>query len=210
MKNDEIIGAGHRAFAKMARDQGDNSSASIEIDKLYLEQVETRLVHNLKVIDTLLADQRRFPPNARTDDDRDANLMKSQLVAVADEQRKALNLVSGTLETESLGQMQHQFDGQMKSATGQVGPLPAATSDPASFIGTAGLPDYTPVSGLPSRTTELSAVGGHTIYDQMAAVLESTQITIAQRERVATASVVSAVSDCRASVPGAPSPSPSP
>src|ERR1035438_5546499 len=36
MKNDEIIGAGHRAFAKMANDQSGTSGAAIDIDKLYL------------------------------------------------------------------------------------------------------------------------------------------------------------------------------
>jgi hypothetical protein len=210
MKNDEIISAGHRAFAKMGRDTADNSSGSIEIDKLYLEQVETRLVHNLKVVDMLLADAKLFPANATTDDERDATLMKAQLLAVADSQRKALDLVSGTLETESLGQMQHDINNQMASATGpNTGPLPAPTADPASFIGTAGLPDTSPQAGLPTRSSMLSTVGGHTVYDGLAAVLENEQGTIAQRERVATSSVIAAVNDCRAVASPVPSPAPS-
>jgi hypothetical protein len=210
MKNDEIIGAGHRAFSKMGRDQSGNSSAAIDIDKLYLEQVETRLVHNLGVVDKMLGDPKRFPAKPITNDDRDATMMKSQLLAVADQQRKALDLVSGTLETESLGQMQNDINNQMKSSTGNPAPLPAATSDPVSFIGAAGLPDYTPVAGLPTTASKTSTLGGHTVYDEIAAALEVTQGAIARNEQVAAASVITAVNECRASVEAQPSPSPTP
>jgi hypothetical protein len=202
MKNDEIIGAGHRAFMKMAHDQSGTSGGSIEIDKLYLEQVESRLVHNLKVVDTLLGDQKRFPAQPQTDDERDAVAMKTQLIAVANVQRKALDLVSGTLETEALGQMQHDINNQMTSATGNsTAPQVAATSDPVSFIGAAGLPDDTPVAGLPTTTSKLSGVGGHTVYDEIAAALEANQLTAARREAAATPSVVAAVNDCKATAP---------
>jgi hypothetical protein len=182
----------------------------IDIDKLYLEQVETRLVHNLKVIDTLLSDDKHFPAAPKDGDERDALIMKSQLLAVADQQRKALDLVSGTLETEALGQMQGQIDNQMKSATGQSVVPPAPTSDPVSFIGTAGLPEYTPVAGLPTTSNKSSTLGGHSIYDSIASALEGTQSSIARREAVATASVVNAVSSCRATITPSPAPSTTP
>jgi hypothetical protein len=210
MKNDEIIGAGHRAFMKMAHDQAGTSAASIDIDKLYLEQVETRLVHNLKVIDMLLGDAKRFPAEPKTDDDRDALLMKSQLVAVADQQRKALDLVSGTLETEALGQMQGQIDTQMKNSLSASGAQPAPTSDPVSFIGSAGLPEYTPTAGLPTTSSKTSTLGGHSIYDGIAAALEENQQTTAHREVVATSSVVEAAGACRASLAPQPAPSATP
>ena len=210
MKNDEIIGAGHRAFNKMARDSAGTSGASIDIDKLYLEQVETRLVHNLGVIDRMLGDAKRFPATPITDDDHAANAMKSQLLAVAEQQRKALDLVSGTLETESLGQMQHELNGQMQGATGQAAPPAPATPDPITFIGSAGLPDYSPVPGLPTTSSKMSTLGGHTVYDVIAASLENTQGTIAQREGIATSAVLSAVSECRAAASPAPAVSPTP
>jgi hypothetical protein len=208
MKNDEIIGAGHRAFAKMARDQSGASSAAMDIDKLYLEQVEARLVHNLALIDRLLGDQSRFPAAPKNDDERDALAMRSQLQAVAESQKKALDLVSGTLETEMLGQMQNELSGQMKSSVGQPAPQTAAASDPASFIGAAGLPEYAPASGVPTEAQKQSTLGGHSAFDQAAAALEVTQGTTARREQVATSSVINAVSDCRASVGPATSPAP--
>jgi len=211
MKNDEIIGAGHRAFAKMSHDGAGTSSAAMDIDRLYLEQVETRLVHNLGVVDRLLGDQKRFPNAPGTDDERDALVMRSQLQAVADSQRKALDLVSGTLETESLGQMQHEMNGQMSSATGNgATPLPAPTADTLSFIGAAGLPDYQPVPGLPTTAAKQSTLFGHTVYDEINAALEETQNVTARREQIATSSVITAVSDCRANARPAGSPSPSP
>lgn len=212
MKNDEIIGAGHRAFAKMSSDSAGTSSASIDIDKLYLEQIQTRLVHNLRVIDQLLGDTKRFPAVPKNDDERDAVTMRGQLLAVAASQRSALDLISGTLDTEALGQMQHDVNNQMKSATGQVGPQPIATSDPVSFIGTAGLPDDVPAAGIPTKNDKTSTLGGHTVYDEIMASLEGTQSTIARREVVASNAVVNAVGSCRASndnqLPPSPTPSP--
>ncbi len=213
MKNDEIIGAGHRAFSKMGSDAGGTSSAALDIDKLYLQQVETRLVHNLQVIDRMLGDAKRFPASPRSTDERDVNAMKAQLLAVADQQRKALDLVSGTLDTESLGQMQHDIDTQMAGATGQAGaPQTAATAGPISFIGTAGLPEYTPAAGLPTTQSKMSTVAGHTVYDSINAELEVRQATIAHREQAVTASVVAAANECRAvTAPGAaPAPAGSP
>jgi hypothetical protein len=211
MKNDEIISAGHRAFSKMSHDGAGTSSAAIDIDKLYLEQVETRLVHNLGVIDRLLSDQKRFPDAPRSDDERDALVMRSQLQAVAASQHKALDLVSGTLETESLGQMEHEMSDQMRNATGLALPLPNPTADPVSFIGAAGLPDYAPAPSLPTEATKQSMLIGHSIYDQINTALEGTQSVTARRERVATSSVIGAVSDCRAAgaPPSSPAPSPS-
>ncbi len=210
MKNDEIIGAGHRAFAKMARDQAGSSAGAIEIDKLYLQQVESRLVHNLQVVDKMLGDQQRFPANPLTADERDTVMMKTQLQAVADVQRKALDIVSGTLATESLGQMQHEFNTGMQSAIGTPGPPVVPTDDPVSFIGAAGLPDESPNAGLPTTAAKTSSLGGHTVYDGMAAVIESQQGTIARRERVATASILTAVDDCRAGTAPAPAATSSP
>ena len=105
--------------------------------------------------------------------------------------------------------MQHDLNTQMTSATGQVSaPQTAATADPVSFIGTAGLPDTQPVAGLPTTADKTSTLAGHTVYDSIAAVLSQTQGTIASRERVATASVLNAVDDCRSSTTPVPAPSP--
>jgi hypothetical protein len=210
MKNDELISAGHRAFAKMSHDQAGTSSAAMNINLLYLEQVETRLVHNLGVVDRLLGDEKRFPQTPRTDDDKDAVAMRSQLEAVAASQRKALDLVSGTLETESLGQMQHEMNDQMRNATGNgATPMPDPTGDAVSFIGSAGLPEYTPVAGLPTEASKQSKLIGHTVYDQINTVLEGTQSVTARREQVATTSVITAVGQCRAAAGPPDSPSPS-
>jgi hypothetical protein len=210
MKNDELISAGHRAFAKMSHDQAGASGAAMNINLLYLEQVQTRLVHNLGVVDRLLSDQQRFPQTPRNDDEKDAVTMRSQLEAVAASQRKALDLVSGTLETESLGQMQHEMNDQMRNATGDgAAPMPDPTGDAVSFIGSAGLPEYTPVAGLPTTASKQSKLVGHTVYDEINTALEGTQNVTARREQVATSSVITAVGQCKASAAPANSPSPS-
>jgi hypothetical protein len=114
------------------------------------------------------------------------------------------------LETEALGQMQHEMSDQMNSVTGRQGPAPLgrATDAPVSFLGSAGLPEDLPATGLPTLASKMSTLRGHTAYDTILAALESGQLTIARREQVATASVIAAVHECHAS--GAPQESPSP
>jgi hypothetical protein len=198
IKNDELIGAGHRAFLKMSSDQAGTSSAAIDIDMLYLEQVETRLVHNLKVIDTMLGDKTRFPAVPRTNDEQDAIALRSQLLAVADAQRKALDLVSGTLDTEALGQMQHERSDQMDAATGQAGPPSQPTSEPVSFIGSAGLPDNSPTADIAAEAQKKSTLVSHNTFNSLAQALEGTQLTIARRETVVSSAVIAAVGGCHA------------
>ncbi len=196
----------------MSRDAAGTSSASIEIDKLYLEQIETRLVHNLSVIDRKLGDVKHFPVVAQSDDEQDADALKKQLLAVAAEQRKALNLISGTLATESLGQMRNDIAGATMQNSLQPPssqPQAAATADPTSFIGVAGLPDFAPVAAF-SKTAKLSNLAGHTVFDQVALQLEDTQATIAHHENVATETVIRTAEQCRAVVVPSPAPSSSP
>jgi hypothetical protein len=209
-KNDELINAGHRAFSKMARDVSDNSSAGTTLDKMYLGQLETRLRRNLKTLNALLADRGRFPDDPSSGVAADAVSIKSEVKSVADSQREALGLLSGVLETEALGQMQHEMSDQMNSVTGRQGPAPLgrATDAPVSFLGSAGLPEDLPATGLPTLASKMSTLRGHTAYDTILAALESGQLTIARREQVATASVIAAVHECHAS--GAPQESPSP
>jgi hypothetical protein len=211
-KNDELIDAGHRGFSKMARDVSDSSSAGAAMDKMYLGQIQTRLVRNLKTLEALLGDRARFPDDPGSAAAADTNSMKSELKAVADSQREALALLSGVVETEAQGQMQHEMSDQMSSVTGRPGPAPfgRATDAPVSFLGSAGLPEDPPATGLPTLAPNMSTLGGHTVYDTILAALESRQLTIAHREQSVSTSVIAAVRACRAGVAPQEAPAPAP
>ena len=230
IKSDELVGAGHRAFLKMADDSRESRnrnsnepSLALQVDQLYLRKATDAMAHNLGVIDKLLADETRFPKVAKTDDDRIAQQLKTQIAAVAAQQRKTLDVMNGALETEALGRMQNDFGGGstvMSSTTADVVPkgaltAPARGPDPSgSFIGVAGL--NMPTGGTtttidPKTLPAYAKTGRNTVWDGLARVLETQQTAISGAEQKLSPTVVAISVACREELSSpAPQPQPSP
>jgi hypothetical protein len=224
MKSDEVIGAGHRAFAKMGHDMISRNPDQMDLDRLYLARVAAAMAHNLGLIDKLLADENRFPKHPKSDDERIAQTLAAQLRAVADQQRKALDLFNGVAETDAMGRMQNEFNkglGPGDTVTGPVGSSdPSGKSDvqPPSFLGAAALPmnnappgaDPRAVHNAPQTNAGALATSakasGHTIYDQLETTLEQRQAAIAQAEYQLTPTVVGISVACRAELSATPAP----
>jgi hypothetical protein len=207
MKNDDLIGAGHRAFAKMAADGSANSAQAVDLDRVYLDKVAAAMAHNLRVITTLLADKTRFPDKATTDDDRFAQQVRDQLVAVADAQKRTLDVISGTVETDRMGQMRADYDTGMESSLGNTqGQGPLTNDVRSSFLDSAGLPDMAPIPVLSQRSLLTTGKApGSRPFDRVKAVLEQQQTQIAHAEALAAPTITAAAYACQ----GAPS-SPAP
>jgi hypothetical protein len=92
-------------------------SAALILDNQHLAKLIDEIVHNLALIDKVLSDTAHFPAVPKTDTDRTALLLKAQLQAVADEQRKNLNILYGLSDTLSLQTLVAKGDG-MQGATG--------------------------------------------------------------------------------------------
>lgn len=209
MKSDEIVGAGHRAFAKMRSDAIAQSPQALDMDRIYLDRVARATAHNLIVVDKMLADERRFPRKPATDDERFADDVKARLLAVRDAQRRALDVISGTLETEALGRMKSERDTQMDASLAAK-PSRGSTADPNAFIDVAGLNLPSPVSALDPRTLNVSSgIPGRTAYDRILGTLETRQAEIARVEAPAATTVTAAALACRDEA-ASPAPSPSP
>ena len=213
MKSDEIVGAGHRALLKMSQDQRTGSREALDLDQVYLHRVSDAMAHNLVIIDKLLRDEKRFPKKAASDDDRIAQLLKEQIQAVADRQRRALNTLSGSLDTEDLGRMQNEFPGGISSINSTTGPKGALQNGPrgpdasGSFIGAAGLtmPQY---MTMEPRTLGSSNTAGHTAWDRLANVIETQQASIAGAEQQLSPTVIAISVACRNELSPAATPSP--
>ncbi|MGB6986233.1 MAG: hypothetical protein WBD74_09715 [Candidatus Aquilonibacter sp.] len=95
-------------------------SAALLLDNQHLIKLADEIVHNLAIIDSLLNDRSRFPIVAKTDADKEALLLKAQLQAVSDQQRKILNILYGLSDTFSLQALVAKGDG-MQGATGSGG-----------------------------------------------------------------------------------------
>lgn len=88
-----------------------NTNPALLMDNQHLYQTVNEIVHNLAIIDAILNDPKKFPTVAKTDEEKAALQLKAELQAVADEQRKNLNILSGLEETFSLQDLIAKGDG---------------------------------------------------------------------------------------------------
>ncbi len=147
LNSDAVFSAGHKTFVTMGKHELERSRGQLELDRLQLDRQVVAVVKNLQAVDALLNDTTRFPKVATTDDERRALAIKAQLLKIAKAQNEALNVISGTLETDRLGQMQHDFPGKINAATGpergQGNQPGTAFTDPdlgpVSYLGSAGV-----------------------------------------------------------------------
>lgn len=202
MKNDEVVEAGRREFVKMAWDRTQGSNA-LAIDRLALKNVATAMVHNLERIDEVLSDPQRFPASPSNEDERAADRIKAALQAVEDRQKVQLNVISGTVETDELSGMRHDFAAYNPTVNnpnqssvplpsppaitdaGIAQPKPAATVVPATNSGNGG-------DGV--AATSPGATFAQALANQQSAGVEL--------EREASAIIVPIAQECRAAGAG--------
>jgi len=198
IEGDARIVAGRSTFVKMGKDVVFKDHGHMELDRIALGMTVNVLARSIAAADTLLADVKRFPANPQTDDERDAAAMKKQLQSVVDEQKHALNLFSGLLETDRLGQMQHDFPTGIAHAIGPEGAKPAEDpSDVVSFLDFAGLPNDQATADARTAALIQNGLFGRTIYDTFAGEVGRHQERIAKIELAASDTVNVALADCR-------------
>lgn len=198
IKNDEVIGKGRNAFLKMSDDMLANSPGALELDRKYMDRVVSAMVHNLKVVDTLLDQDKRFTNTGNAGDDELAARMRTQLRAIAKVQHDSLDALSGALETDRLGLMQHEgIDDAANSLN--AGPKSLgkdSSTEPTTFIDAAGLP--ADPNFMDPRTIGKSNTHRNTIYDKFAQYVDYQRNDAARAEQIATPAIVQAADGCRA------------
>ena len=108
--NDAIIARGGDTFAKMGHDSAVDARIAMSLDEVRLENVEDAIVHNLALMDRLIQDSGRFPASPKTADDALLKDLQRETNAVADRQRKSLNVISLTLDAQQRMELQDQDD----------------------------------------------------------------------------------------------------
>jgi hypothetical protein len=88
-----------------------DTNPALDLDNVRLKQLVGQIVHNIAVIDAILNNPKRFPAVARSDDDAAAMLLKARLQAVADQQKRNLNVLYGLTDTFSLQELIAKGDG---------------------------------------------------------------------------------------------------
>ncbi len=117
--NDNLITQGQQMMAKVnfdaitdPRSPGGTGGAgmSSEMDDVQMSQLVHALAKNLDRIDALLNDTQHFSSRPVSDDQQSLALARVRLQAVAAEQRRVLNMLSSTVETNELYDLASKCD----------------------------------------------------------------------------------------------------
>jgi hypothetical protein len=172
----------------------------------HIYKISQGLVHNLQLIDNLLNDPARFPADPKDDQDRQALLLKEQLQAVADQQRKNLNLLNGLADTFSLQDLIAHGDGTQGAinaggANGQVShndqdvSFQDVTSGPDR--GRIGSPKDPTVDTDPAISQKATGLDANNPMMRFYVGVEQNQASTAQSETALTQTVMQVVNQCK-------------
>jgi len=176
MQNDAIIETGRKAYHKMALDRVAGTTG-VASDRLAVENVVAALVHNLGQIDALLADPNRFATTGASGDGQTATAMKTQLGAIADQQKKALNLMSGILETSDFNDAAH-------------------IGDESDVMGSTVHSSLTSAPGQNPHVSANADLSGAAAFDRVADEVGAQQVQVRSLESKAAKTVMDAAAQC--------------
>ncbi len=105
-----------------SQDPDQNASARQNMSVMRMENLVSPLADNVLAIQKILEDPQAFGPTGNAQDDEHlADIKKKMLTALADQQA-ALDIISGFVDTQQLGAMQHEGYGYISSiASGDIG-----------------------------------------------------------------------------------------
>ena len=197
---DTQLQKGKLSFLSMARNQVAEVRPALQLDEVHVEFTVKAMVDELAAMRALLSNTNEFPSSPQSDDGKTAADLKAQLLALEAQHQMAINVMNGTVATDQLGQMQHEGMSYMLSAVGPVQgeaitPEPAATIEPTSFVGYAGLP-APPDLIVDPRSVEAQDLGADTLYGKLAGALYDRQMHVVQLEKTLSASVAALARGC--------------
>ncbi len=213
LQNDNTIAQSRpllRGYVKATATSG--ISKDLQVSRI--ERLITPLVKNTAAIEKLLDDPFVFPKHAISDADRQLLDIRADLQEVVTQQKRALDVISGFVDTEQLGQMQaagsealkltqsHEIPGaQGGHSTGSAQSAGAAPTPPPSEILNAGVRN-TPGQAADPALQETGMVVGHNPLDVFDNAIGQYQQMLQSSEGQAAALVVKALPLCGGHVPG--------
>ncbi len=129
LSNDALIASSKPAFVTLYRDDilaGSEARAHLDMNRI--ESLITPIVVNVKQIDSLLSSKPNDPKLAA---------MREKLLAVAGQQKESLNVISGFIATEQLGEIQGASTPGNWESTFVLGSAQSSRPAPASNLSPA-------------------------------------------------------------------------
>jgi len=206
-----LLGAGSSLASEGAQGQrqigGQGNQGALDLTLERMERLADRMADNLVTAETLLNDPAMLRKMADTNDESQLTAIRERLERVLAEQRFAMNVVGGFVDTQQLHELQYQGFGYIPAVTSSneiKHPNGMPTPPPMLFDQKlqAGLPPN-PYAIDPSMIPGLTV--GYNPIKNLIGALRWTQARESQDEARAAKSVMQAVRSC-----SAPPPTPKP
>lgn len=228
--NDRIIDSTKPVLVDFGKAWVDNSIAGHQFDQLQIHQVlapadvhnadnpamilsarklarlAEAIVHNLQVIDALLADPQRFPAVPKTEQDVQTLKLKAELQAVADQQRKNLNDIYGLAATFDLQDLiahgdntQHVLDAKLgnQTVTASVGDQDVSFQDILRGPATTGRAQDPTMDTDPAVSQKATGLSANNPVGRFYLGIEENQVATARAENVLTQTVLDVTNQCK-------------
>lgn len=215
IENDHTISQSPPLFSQYNRDldqvdQSGNATnpAARDLTLYHLEQLVGPLANNVNAMQRELENPAIFPSNPQTEDEKELDAMRDQLLKALATQAVSLDIINGYVQTQQLAEMQqqgltgselHAINGtEMTYSPSPATPLPGE-QDPNQ----AGLPQN-PYAMDPLAVPGMTGSVGTTPATRILEALRWLQQETARRENIASQSIVSAAHSCSAHPSAAP------
>lgn len=221
LQNDRVMQTSRPLFQSFVKNSSSGSQAGTDMDVMRLEQLINPMVKNTQEIERLLNDS-VYPRNPQNDEDKQLLIMRAQLQAVLAQQKQALDLISGFVDTQNMAELQaagHDYDkaingtDQSKTPPGSSNsntPQTSPTAAPAPILNAGISHANDPARQNDPRFKNTGSVLGYnplSAFDEQMAVYQE---SIKKPEDKISAGIFRAIPECGGTVPGQPAPAPSP
>lgn len=220
LQNDHAIAVSRPLFQDYVKTTTIGSQAATDMDVMRLEKLIDPLVKNTQATEAALNDS-IYPRKPQSDTDKQLLRIRAQLAQVLEQQKRALDLVSGFVDTQQLGELQaagHEYDKSIsgtdtttRTSNNNNTPSTSPTAPPADILN-AGVSNAgnDPTRKYDPRYTNTGSQLGYNplnVFDQQ---MEQYQMQISQTESLASQAILKAVPQCGGQVPMPPAPAPVP
>ena len=130
MENDAVIAKSPPLFTDYIKTSSAGSDSGRDMAVYRLNRLVTPLVQNSLAIQKLLEDPSVFPATAHNDDDKRLIDLKTKMLKALATQQASLDIINGFVETQQLGEMQHEGFGYMHAITGANVTTPGQNQQP--------------------------------------------------------------------------------
>lgn len=218
LQNDRLIATSRPLFVSFTKNTSTGSKGATDMDVMHLENLVTPLVKNTQEIERLLNDT-VYPRHPQSDEDRQLLAMRAHLEAVLAEQKHALDLVSGFVDTQNMAELQaagHQYDSAIngsdtRNSNNTQTPAPLSpTAAPAPILNAGIDQSNDPARKYDPRYTNTGSQVGYNPLNAFDQQMGNYQQQILVSENKVSAEIFKAIPACGGQVPAQPSPAPVP